>query len=190
MTWRRSSGSFLRRARTLVVPVAGGTSWIVWIVLMSFRRRFLVSRRAGLLFLALAGATLMLAACQVERNPTEFAGCQTTLCCEECELLAVARVIDGDTFDSPAGRVRLFGVDTPERGERCYDEASRRLRSLAGASVRVQSGPRDRDPNGRLLYYVYTAMSIRPTARALTKSWCGRAWPWPGPGMASIVTCC
>jgi endonuclease YncB( thermonuclease family) len=124
---------------------------------MAFRRRFPVSQRSRLLLLALAGATLMLAACQVETNPTEFAGCQTTLCCEECELLAVARVIDGDTFDSPAGRVRLFGVDTPERGERCYNEASRRLRSLAGASVRVQSGPRDRDPNGRLLYYVYTA---------------------------------
>jgi endonuclease YncB( thermonuclease family) len=68
----------------------------------------------------------------------------------------VNRVIDGDTFDSPAGRVRLFGVDTPERGEDCYGDAARRLRELAGEQVRVQSGPRQRDPNGRLLYYVYT----------------------------------
>ena len=40
--------------------------------------------------------------------------CQTVLCCEECPALRVSRVIDGDTIDSSAGRVRLYGVDTPE----------------------------------------------------------------------------
>ena len=43
----------------------------------------------------------------------------TELRCPDCPTLEVSRVIDGDTFDSPAGRVRLFGVDTPERGQRC-----------------------------------------------------------------------
>ena len=81
--------------------------------------------------------------------------CRTVLCCEECPALRVSRVIDGDTFDSSAGRVRLFGVDTPERDEKCYAEASRRLSRLAGNEVRVEAGPRSGDGN-RLLFYVYT----------------------------------
>jgi micrococcal nuclease len=65
-------------------------------------------------------------------------------------------VIDGDTFDSSVGRVRLFGVDTPERGEGCYREATERLGELACNSVRVEPGPREQDRSGRLLFYVYT----------------------------------
>lgn len=84
-------------------------------------------------------------------------GCDTTLCCQQCQSVRVTDVIDGDTFDSSQGRIRLYGVDTPERGERCYDEATRRLRQLSGVQVRVESGPRARDPNGRLLYYAYTS---------------------------------
>ena len=83
-------------------------------------------------------------------------GCQTVLCCEDCRSIEVSRVIDGDTFDSPAGRVRLFGVDTPERGEGCYRQATERLDELAGDTVRVEQGPRDRDRSGRLLFHVYT----------------------------------
>ena len=83
-------------------------------------------------------------------------GCSTTLCCEDCQSLQVTRVIDGDTFDIPDGRVRLYGVDTPERNERCYQQAANRLSNLAGSLVRVEPGERSADPNGRLLYYVYT----------------------------------
>ncbi len=113
--------------------------------------------------LALVMAALVLAAVILYRAglfvTSMFSGqeCNTALCCQECQAVAVTGVIDGDTFDSSQGRVRLYGVDTPERGERCYDEAARRLRQLAGAQVRVESGPRARDPNGRLLYYVYTS---------------------------------
>ena len=83
-------------------------------------------------------------------------GCGTELCCEGCDLLAVTRVIDGDTFVSPQGRVRLFGLDTPEVGERCASEATQRLLALARDEVRVERGPRDLDPYGRALYYIYT----------------------------------
>ena len=68
----------------------------------------------------------------------------------------VSGVIDGDTLDTPDGRVRLFGVDTPERGERCYSQAASALRQLAGRAVRVEHGPRSVDPGGRLLFYVFT----------------------------------
>ena len=81
---------------------------------------------------------------------------ETTLRCDDCPTLPVERVIDGDTLDTGAGRVRLFGVDTPERGEQCFNRATRALEKLAGGTVRVEVGPRLRDPNGRLLYYVYT----------------------------------
>ena len=76
--------------------------------------------------------------------------------CIDCRTMSVQRVIDGDTFDTPSSRVRLFGVDTPERGKACFKEATNRLRSLAGSQVRVEPGPRAQDRGGRLLLYVYT----------------------------------
>ena len=72
----------------------------------------------------------------------------------------VVRVIDGDTLDvlidGVKRRVRLFGVDTPERGEPCYQEAIKRTRQLSGEIVQVESGPRSEDRYGRLLFYIYT----------------------------------
>jgi endonuclease YncB( thermonuclease family) len=72
----------------------------------------------------------------------------------------VVKIIDGDTLDVTIGgrpeRVRIFGIDTAERGEMCFAEASDRLRSLAGAEVRLLPDARERDRNGRLLRYVYT----------------------------------
>ncbi len=64
------------------------------------------------------------------------------LCCSNCPAIPVLRVIDGDTFTTTGNQsVRLFGVDTPERGEKCYIEATARLRELAGDDVRVEIGP-------------------------------------------------
>ena len=72
----------------------------------------------------------------------------------------VLRVVDGDTLDvliaGNKHRVRLFGVDTPERGERCYQEAMDRTLELSGDSVLLESGPRKEDKYGRLLFYLYT----------------------------------
>ena len=72
----------------------------------------------------------------------------------------VVRVIDGDTLDvliaGTRHRIRLFGVNTPERGERCYEAAAERTRHLSGDMVRVESGPRSEDRYGRLLLYLYT----------------------------------
>lgn len=96
---------------------------------------------------------LGLVACSGTPSIAEY---QTTIRCPGCQTIPVSRVIDGDTFKSPAGTVRLFGVDTPEKGERCFSQAVKALRQLAGTSVRVASGPRARDPGGRLLYYVFT----------------------------------
>jgi endonuclease YncB( thermonuclease family) len=80
----------------------------------------------------------------------------TQLKCPDCDAIEVTRIIDGDTFDSSIGRVRLFGMDTPERGEHCFGEATERLAELAGDLVRIEPGPRLRDPYDRHLFYIYT----------------------------------
>jgi len=82
---------------------------------------------------------------------------ETSLRCLDCPESSLIRVVDGDTLDTSRGRVRLFGVDTPERGESCASEATDRLQELAGGSVRLEDGPRATDSFGRLLAYVYTA---------------------------------
>jgi endonuclease YncB( thermonuclease family) len=79
----------------------------------------------------------------------------------EMEIAAVLRIIDGDTLDVMfAGReerVRIFGVDAPERGDPCYSQAAALLRDLAGSEIRMRSDVRTMDRNGRLLRYVYRA---------------------------------
>ena len=68
---------------------------------------------------------------------------------------AVSRVIDGDTLDLSDGtHLRVYGIDTPERGKRCYSEASNRLRQLAGSTVRLEDGPRLQDDFARRLAYL------------------------------------
>jgi micrococcal nuclease len=73
----------------------------------------------------------------------------------------VVRVIDGDTIDVRSGgeelRVRLFGIDAPERGEPCAEEATDRLVELAGGVVQLLPDERIEDRFGRQLRYVYAA---------------------------------
>lgn len=76
--------------------------------------------------------------------------------CENCQSLSVTRIIDGDTIDTDVGRVRIYGADTPERGEKCFDEATDAMRKLAGNQIRAETGPRVVDPSGRALFYIYT----------------------------------
>ena len=99
--------------------------------------------------------------------------------CPACETLRVTRIMDGDTLDSLAGRVRLYGVDTLERGEPCFYEATDRLRELAGDMVRVETGPRLTDRYDRLLYDVYTDGGDSKDA-ALIGEWLGVAWTRDG----------
>jgi len=102
---------------------------------------------------ALVCLAVMLAACAGSYRVQEY---QTDLRCLDCPVISVTRVIDGDTFVSPAWKVRLFGIDAPERGMPCFDEPKTALRQLAGRRVRVESGPRPADPVGRRLFYTYT----------------------------------
>lgn len=70
----------------------------------------------------------------------------------------VGSITDGDTFRTADGtRVRLIGVDTPERGDCYFSEASRHLETLipAGSEVRLAYDVERTDRFGRTLAYVY-----------------------------------
>ena len=135
----------------------------------------------------LSSFIVVLAACAGPYKVQEY---RTELRCQDCPVMIVTGVIDGDTFNSPVGRVRLFGVDTPERGMPCFDEASMGLGQLAGREVRVEPGPRRVDPVGRRLFYVYT-LDGNSIDEILVRAGLARAWTKDGQhrvGLAVLET--
>jgi endonuclease YncB( thermonuclease family) len=69
----------------------------------------------------------------------------------------VSNVVDGDTVDvQGVGRIRVIGIDTPERGACGYDSATLAMAALVlGESVTLVPGAaEDVDRYGRLLRYV------------------------------------
>ena len=75
-------------------------------------------------------------------------------------MVTVERIIDGDTLDTSRGVIRLYGVDTPEVGQKCDREATERLRDLADNTLRIDVGPRTSAQYGRMLAYVYTQEGV------------------------------
>lgn len=73
------------------------------------------------------------------------------------EAVKVTRVIDGDTIELENNqKVRLLGVDTPERGQCGYQEAKKNMQDLVLAKriILVADGKQSTDRYGRLLRYV------------------------------------
>jgi endonuclease YncB( thermonuclease family) len=67
------------------------------------------------------------------------------------------RVIDGDTIKLQSGEsIRYLGIDTPERDEPLYAEATELNRTLLkGRTIIFTSDITDKDKYGRLLRYVF-----------------------------------
>ena len=101
------------------------------------------------------GETASVQESQVQQPPAAIGPSQTVVFCPDCPLVDVQGIVDGDTIDTSIGRVRFFGVDTPERDERCFSESVNFLVSLLGEQVRLEDGPRLEDQFGRRLAYVY-----------------------------------
>ncbi len=93
--------------------------------------------------------TIVLTGCvKFEAEQNEF---------EALEKESVVRVIDGDTFVlENEERVRLIGIDTPERGEICFEEAKNRLQELVlDKEVLLYKDKSHRDKYGRLVRFAY-----------------------------------
>lgn len=73
------------------------------------------------------------------------------------ESVVVSDIVDGDTVVLNDGRrIRYLLIDTPEKGDPLYEEATALNRSLvAGRPVRVELDVRPKDDYGRLLAYVF-----------------------------------
>jgi micrococcal nuclease len=139
------------------------------------------------------GALLLLAALYYLRVPASQKAvpvASATAPTPDLPVVPVLAAVDGDTLEVQwEGRreyLRYFGVDTPERGQPCYDEATARNRALAGARVWIEFDERTRDPGGRLLAYVYSERgeSIDET---LVREGLGRAWRRDGSRRAQLI---
>jgi micrococcal nuclease len=76
---------------------------------------------------------------------------------ESDQTFEVSQIIDGDTIKLSNGdRVRLIGINSPEKEQFYYSEATDKLRELIGnGPVTLKKDVEDKDQYGRLLRYVY-----------------------------------
>ena len=75
----------------------------------------------------------------------------------EYQSVLVTQVVDGDTIAVEGGmRVRLIGIDAPERDEECYTEAKEYLNGMIlHKVVNLEMDITDKDQYGRSLRYVW-----------------------------------
>ncbi|MDQ7024659.1 MAG: thermonuclease family protein [Anaerolineae bacterium] len=106
--------------------------------------------------LLLTVMVLLLAACETElMQSVEESGGNI-----RGETAQVVRVIDGDTIDvnlnGETVRVRYVGVNTPERDEPCYSEATAANRRMVdGQTVTLVRDSSNTDRYDRLLRFIY-----------------------------------
>ena len=91
----------------------------------------------------------------------------------------VRETIDGDTVILTDGeRVRLLGIDTPERGEALYAEAGRGLDGLVRDRViRLEFAHRRRDHYRRLLAHIWIGDTL--ASEWLLREGLARLYMWP-----------
>ena len=91
---------------------------------------------------------------------------------EEAKWVKVDRVVDGDTIVlMDKTRVRLHGIDTPERDQPYGKQATRALDGLIKTKVFVEE--KDTDRYGRLVGVLYTAEGLNVNLEMVCN---GHAW--------------
>lgn len=65
------------------------------------------------------------------------------------------KIIDGDTVKVNGTNIRLLGINTPERGERCYYESKARLGQLINSSTTLKRDIVNKDKYGRELRHMF-----------------------------------
>ncbi len=75
---------------------------------------------------------------------------------ENYETINVTRIVDGDTIDSSIGKIRLLGINSPEKGEKYYQEAKDFLEEeVLNKNVGLEYGKDKTDRYGRTLAYLH-----------------------------------
>ena len=88
------------------------------------------------------------------------------------ELKVIAKVIDGDTIKLSDGtRVRLHGIDAPERNQPYGQKATRELTRLLGSPVYVETT--DIDRYGRTIAVLWTVSGVNVNLEMVCR---GAAW--------------
>ncbi|MES1197354.1 MAG: thermonuclease family protein [Pseudomonadota bacterium] len=109
-------------------------------------------------------------------DPSAAAATSPSLAATHGELRGAARIIDGDTFDLAGARIRLWGVDAPERRQRCEAGEPGPLATAALAQIiagrDVSCTPRDTDRYGR------TVAACRAGGRDLGADMVSEGWAW------------
>ncbi|HLF77777.1 MAG TPA: thermonuclease family protein, partial [Dehalococcoidia bacterium] len=82
--------------------------------------------------------------------------------------------------------IRYYGVDTPERGDKCYREAQDRNMALVGKEVLLLEDARDEDRFGRTLRYVFLPDGTSLDATLVAEGF-GHAWTRDGRYKEEIV---
>jgi len=112
-------------------------------------------------FLAFLAASTSVVGCASNKEPavsSELASPEVTK--TNSQETTLVRVIDGDTIvvsvNGREERVRLVGIDTPEKGSCGFEEAAEALELLLSTSNvdLIDAGVSDRDQFDRLLRYV------------------------------------
>jgi micrococcal nuclease len=132
---------------------------------------------------AVAGVPYFIAAEDARRPPSEALPTTLTLppgvALSDLQEARVEEIIDGDTIDvlidGRRARLRYYGVDTPERGDRCFREALDRNDSLVGSRVLLLTDARDEDRFDRILRYVYLLDGVSVDATLVAEGF-GLAW--------------
>ncbi len=95
--------------------------------------------------------------------------------------VTVDSVVDGDTIRvflpqrNEPSTIRYYGIDTPERGDPCYEEAKERNEELVGKTVLLLEDDRDKDSSDRLLRYVFREDGISIDFLMIAEGY-ARAW--------------
>ncbi|MDA0375989.1 MAG: thermonuclease family protein [bacterium] len=90
----------------------------------------------------------------------------------------VTRIVDGDTVVIGEEHVRIIGIDTPEKEECYFDEASERLSQLIfeKSVERIPEPTDNRDKYGRLLRYI--ELSGEDIGLQMLKEGFAENYPW------------
>ena len=133
---------------------------------------------------AAAGLPYLIASEEARRGPAEPQLTRLALppgfSLESLESATVTDVIDGDTIvvqlRGQVATIRYFGVNTPERGERCFREATDRNELLIEeGTVLLLPDVRTTDRFGRLLRYVFLEDGTSVDATLVAEGF-GLAW--------------